>query len=178
MDRKPRADSKLDGLPGGRFLELRERMPGNQETYREIREWLRDECGVDTSGPALTAFFKRHCAPLLLERRALAAAQAEAIGTEASENPVDWDAAAVEKLRQFAFQMMLAPGADPKAVKNVFTILLKRQSLDHEGRKLALLEEKSAEAKRKITEALDASKTKGGLTEETLKRIEEAANLL
>lgn len=141
--KKPRADSKLDALPGGRFMELRDKLLGNQETYREIREWLLTECGVTVSQSSLTAFFKKHCAPLLLERRALAAAQAEAIGKEAAENPVDWDAASIEQLRQFAFQSMLLPGADPKQVKGIFTILLKKQALDNDGRKLRLLEQKA-----------------------------------
>jgi hypothetical protein len=146
LKRKPRTDSKLDGLPPERFMELRERMLSNQETYQEIRAWLAGECGVAVSGGALSVFFKRHCAPLLSERRQLAAAQAEAVGSIAAENPVDWDAATIERLRQFAFQMMLAPGADPRAVKAIFAILLKKQGLDNDTRKVRLLETKAAQA--------------------------------
>ena len=52
------------------------------------------------------------------------------------------------------------------------------QSLEHDARRIRLLEEAAAEAKRKILELTSMAKSTGGLTPETIKQIEEAAGLL
>lgn len=179
MARKARSDSKLDALKPGHLEELVKMLLGGTK-YEDCLTWLQVECGVSSSLAALSSFFKRHCAPVLKERRKLAVLRAEEMQRAASENPVDWDSVAFEKLNQIFFDLLLEPDVDPAAVKRVGDLILKDKSLAMDSRKVAILEKKvkaAEEAKAKIEAAMKGSKD-GGLSEEALKRIEEAAGLL
>lgn len=174
-EKKPRADSKLDHLPAGRVAELRDGLLGGWR-YDDARAWLRDACDLTVSMSALTAFYRRHCAPLVREARQLAALKAEAITTDAGLT--DWDAASMERLRQMVFEFMADPRADLADTERMFRLLLRSRGQDLDRRKLAMLEERAAEAKAKLEAAASAAKAGGGISEETLRQIEEAAGLL
>ena len=55
---------------------------------------------------------------------------------------------------------------------------LQKEALAQSERKLAMLEAAAAEAKAKLLAVTDAAKSQGGISAETLARIEEAAGLL
>ena len=173
--KKPRADSKLDALPESRVLELRDGLL-NGWSYEAALSWLNTECGQSSSLAALSSFFKRHCAPVLRDRRQLAALKAEAISDAAGET--DWDAASIERLRQTVFEFMSNPNADMEATERMFRLLLKRKDQELTERTLRIKEEAAAEAKAKLQAITTAAKSKGGLTPETLAEIEAAAGLL
>lgn len=175
MNRKPRADSKLDNLtPESRVLELRDLLLSGA-SQQECKDWLLAECGVTTTGDALTRFWKKHCAPVIKEKRQLAAMKAEAIGDLAGST--DWDAASLESLRQMVFEFMSDPASDMDKVEKMFRLLLKRKDQEITERQIRLREEAAAEAKRKLEAAASKART-GGISEETLKELEEAAKLL
>lgn len=173
--KKPRADSKLDTLPESRVLELRDGLLGSW-SYEAALSWLQTECEVSSSLASLSSFFKRHCAPVIQDRRQLAALKAEAIAEDAGIT--DWDLASIEKLKQMVFEFMANPVADIEATERMFKLLLKRKDQELTERTLALKEEAAAEAKQKLQAITSAAKSKGGLTAETLAEIEAAAGLL
>ncbi len=175
MDKKPRSDSKLDALPESRLLELRDGLLGSWSYAYEL-SWLATECGVSSSPSALSSFYKRHCAPVLRERKQLAAVKAEVIGEMADKT--DWDKASIESLKQMVFEFMANPLADTKEIERLFSLLLRRKDQELDERKLRLVEDKAAEAKRQLEAAMSKAKAKGGLSEETLQEIEAAAGLL
>lgn len=174
--KKPRGDSKLDSLrPESRVLELRDGLLGGW-TYEDAKSWLLTECGVSTTLSSLSTFFRRHCAPLMRERRQLAAMRAEAIGELAGET--DWDAASIESLRQMCFEFMASPEADIEATERMFRLLLKRKDQELAERQLMLREDAARAAKSRLEAATAKAKAKGGISEETLRELEEAAKLL
>jgi hypothetical protein len=141
--KKPRSDSKLDTLPESRVLELRDGLLGGW-SYADALSWLASECGLQSSLAALSAFFKRHCAPVLKERRQLAALKAEAIAEDAGVT--DWDAASIEKLRQMVFEFMSDPKSNIENTERLFRLLLKSRDQEVDRRKLALLEARAKQA--------------------------------
>jgi hypothetical protein len=141
--KKPRSDSKLDALPESRVLELRDGLLGGW-SYDAAMSWLATECGVSSTLSALSSFFKRHCAPVMREKRQLAALKAEAIGDLAGK--VDWDAASIEHLRQMVFEFMADPKADLESTERMFRLLLKSRDQETDRRKLAILEAKAKQA--------------------------------
>jgi hypothetical protein len=174
MEKKPRSDSKLDSLPERQFIELRDGLLAGWK-YAQARNWLLEDCGVQSSLAALSAFYTRHCKPVIREQRQLLALKAEAIleGADTSQ----FDVAAMHKLKEMAFEMMLTGDAKPDTIEKLMKLVLKAQSQDHDARRLKLLEDKAAEAKAAINVALSSAKS-GGVTEETIRKIEEAAGLL
>ncbi len=173
--RKPRSDSKLDNLPELQLLELRDGLLSGWK-YDEALSWLSTDCGVESSLSALSTFFKRHCSPVMRDRRQIAALKAETLVEEAGKT--DWSAATLELVKQVSFEMLSREDFDPKTVERFLKVVLKAEAQDVDERKLALLEAKAAEAKDKLDAITNKAKSKGGLTEETLKQIEEAAGLL
>jgi hypothetical protein len=141
--KKPRSDSKLDSLPESRVLELRDGLLGGWK-YDEALSWLAAECGVSSSLAALSAFYRRHCAPVVKSRLQLASLKAEAIGEMAGST--DWDTASIERLRQMVFEFMADPNADLEATERMFKLLLKSRDQETDRRKLVLLEKKAMQA--------------------------------
>jgi hypothetical protein len=179
MGRKVRSDSKLDSLADHHQAELTQQLLTGQK-YEDVLTWLEVECGVSSSLAALSAYYSRHCAPVLRERRKLAVLRAQEFSKAAKENPIEWDAVAMERLNQIFFELLLQPDVDAATAKRLGDMILKDKALSMDSRKVAILEKKvkaAEEAKEKIRAAMTGSKD-GGLSEEALKRIEEAAGLL
>jgi len=161
-DKKPRKDSKLDSMPEHRQLELRDKLLAN-EGHDEILSWLAVECGVSVVRSSLTAFYKRHCAPLVRERRALSAVKAEVIVEDAGRT--DWNAATIELAKQVSFELMSGQTVDFKTAEKFLKLVLKADAQ-------AQTKEKAKEAARDKTEAgIDA------LTEEAKGNKEAQAAL-
>lgn len=176
MARKPRSDSKLDNLADHHHAELTARLLRN-EKYESILTWLAVECGVSSSLAALSGFFRRHCAPVLKQRRQLAVLRVEEMQRAAEDNPVDWDEAAFEKMREIFFQLLLEPDVDPASVKRIGDLILKDKALAMDSRKLKLLEEK-AQRLEDAKKDLEERKNKGGLSGESLELIERTLGML
>lgn len=179
MSRKARSDSKLDNLPELQLLELRDGLLKRTfKSYDEALQWLLIECGVDSSRAALSGFFKRHCAPLIKERRQYAAIRAEALGDAMESDPVNWDAAIIEKTKQLTFEFLDAEEVDADSIKKLLDAISKARGQELDERRVTLMEEKAASAKAKLEQVAEKEKSKGGISEETLREIEEAAGLL
>jgi hypothetical protein len=172
-ERKTRSDSKLDALPKARVAELRDGLLGGWR-YDDARAWLQSECKLSCSLGAFTAFYKRHCAPILRDRRQLAALKAETITAGAG---TDWDAASMERLRQMVFEFMADPNADIEATERMFKLLLKSRDQEMDARRLRLLEAKAAKLDELEAKAKEI-KAGGGLTPETLEMLEKQLKLL
>lgn len=156
MDKKPRSDSKLDAMPGNRVMELRDKLLGG-DSYLECITWLDMECGVTTSVASLSVFYKRHCWPVVRERRQVSVIKAEALGDAMSQDPVNWDSAIVDRTKQKLFEFLAGDGASLEdaaealkaitaARKQDFTEVIQTKRQETEERKLALLEQKAKQA--------------------------------
>jgi hypothetical protein len=165
-EKKPRADSKLDAMPESRVLELRDMLLASK-AHKEIHSWLFSECGVTVDSSALTRFYKRHCAPVIRERRQFSVVKAEALGSAMAKDPVTWDDKIVERTKQLAFEFLSEDAPDPEAIKALLDALTK-------ANKQALDREKFEEAKRK---ALLADKAKEVSDDTALSAEEKQARL-
>jgi hypothetical protein len=80
----------------------------------------------------------------------VAVSTADEVAAEAKATPGRWDEAAIDKLKQFVFELMLKPNADPKEVKAVYGLVLKARDQDIAKAKL------EAATKSKIEQGLAA----------------------
>lgn len=150
MEKKPRGDSKLDYLPGTGTTDLRDGLlSGRFPTYDAALEWLDSEHGVSSSHAALSEFYRKSCAPVIKQRRSLAAIRAEAWG-EAMEEDSSLDAGILERLKQIVFEVLETEKPKPKDVKALVDSVVKLTSdkrsdrqIDLDERKVALLETKA-----------------------------------
>lgn len=156
MDKKPRSDSKLDAMPGNRVMELRDKLLSG-ESYQDCLNWLDLECGVESSPASLSTFYKRHCWPIVRERRQVSVIKAEAFGDAMEQDPVNWDGAIVDRTKQKLFEFLSGDGASledaaealkaiTQARKQEFTEVIQTKRQETEERKLALLEAKAKQA--------------------------------
>lgn len=164
-NKKPRKDSKLDSMPESRVLELRDKLLANVG-HKELLSWLAVECGVTSASSALTAFYKRHCAPMVRDRRKLAVAKSEALGDAMEKDPVNWDAQIIEKVKQYTFEFLDSPDLDPEPLSFLVDSITK-------ANKATLDREKFEEAKRKA-QAADEAKEQMKKLREGGKKLPEA----
>ena len=146
-DKKPRSDSKLDGLSESQRGEL-VRLLVDGCSYREALEWLDAECMTKSNLSSLSAFYNRHVVPLIKERRDFAAMQAQAIVTQIGG--VDWDKASVERVRNLAFRELNRENPDVETVEKLGNLILKNRQLEFAREKLTV------SIKSKIEAGLDA----------------------
>lgn len=131
--KKPRCDSMLDRLPESRVMELRDGLL-NGWSQDEAKSWLATECGmIVKSGATITRFYKRHCAPVISDRRKLAAVKSEIYVKEAGRT--DWDAATMELVSQVTFEMLDGQRSDPKVAEKFVKLVLKRDAQDQSRNK-------------------------------------------
>ena len=176
-DREIRTDAKLKGLPRATRDELwRMRHPeedGEKVKYVDILVWLKDQ-GIDSSLAALSEFYAWE----RQERRMEAARQrAEQARTMLAADP-DATPEAIARVGQMVFSAEVVDAGNVRAFVALEKLRLQQMQLDHDNRRIAMLEERQRAAKQKLEAATSAAKAGGGLTPETLAAIEEAANLL
>lgn len=161
--------------------------------WQEAARWAAKEFGL-ARAPSRSAFYdwlrlmraKEH--EYRMGQAAIAAAEAAALGRKATK-----DEAIVQALKALATEAALQSDAKTASslIQSAMAIkdrLQKAADLDLRAQAqktreadLALAREKFEAAERRLAAVKDAvatAKTKGGLTEETLKKIEEAAGLL
>jgi hypothetical protein len=172
MDRKPRSDSKLKLTPepvqAGIGAALAE--PG-YTLDAAVDAWA--AAGVATSRTAVQEWYRWW----RLQRRADAA---QAHATEMLERLAreGIDTTGMETAGDCIFMSEALEKGDEKAYYLIRSTMLKKQALEHDGEKLRLRIREMEEKSRAAKAALEVVKKEGGITEETLKRIEEAASLL
>lgn len=169
-------------MPDAQQAKLAEWMLGGMP-YHEANVLVEKEFGVAASRSLerYTSFWNAVCVPHLLARRRRMLGTAESRADAAEAQPGKFDAATLDALKQKAYELAEDPNADAKQVKAIMTLLLKArdQDLDErrlnlDARKLALLEKKAAA----FDKLKEASTSKGGLTQETIAKIERELNLL
>lgn len=178
--RKPRSDSKLMRLSEEQQALLVEWLLSGIP-YHEAKKLVEKEFGVRCSLSALSLFYGVCCQQHLIRRRDQAVNTANEVAEVAKKNPAQFDAATIDAIRQKAFELAISPMASAKDVKSLFMLIsknrdqeLKAQQIELERRRVEMLERKLLAVQAAVTQA----KTAGGLTPETLARIEEAAKLL
>jgi hypothetical protein len=155
-DKKPRSDSKLDSLPEEQFEHLRDMLLANA-SHRKILQWLKDECGVTVSGSAFTTFYRRHCAPLVRDKRKLAVLKSEDLGEQMAKDPAKWDAAIIDKVKQHVFEFLDLESPKPEDLMLVVDAVTKANKDRRDDGKAQLEREKFEEQRRKA-KAADAAK--------------------
>jgi len=181
--RKPRPDSVLDHLAEEILRDLHDWLMSGM-SYAAVREELESKHGIATSSTALHNYYHDKLTPELLRRRALALQAAESVASEAQRTPGQWDAAAIEALKQRVFELTLKPGSDPQEIRALFTLVLKARdqdqktaALDLEDRRVKLLEDKAARLDQLEAKARQL-RDDGGLTDETIELLEKQLRLL
>lgn len=183
---KPRSDSKLKTLPEERQEQIiawsmerkTETCPGG---LQHAREQLAAD-GIKVSLSTLSEFVSWW---RLQRRFAAASARAKQIEEMLREQDPSMSPEKVREMGQKIFTLEAVESGDAETFIGLETLALKQRSaetryqidsekLRQSERRIVLLEENAAKAKA----ALEGLKSKGGLTAETLKTIEEAAGLL
>lgn len=135
----------LDRLPESRILELRDGLLAGW-LHEECMSWLATECGVipPRSGSTLNRFYKRHCVPVIKERRRFAAVKSEVYVKEAGRT--DWDAATMELVSQVTFELLDGQRSDPKIAEKFVKLVLKKDAQDQSRDKARDLAKAKADA--------------------------------
>lgn len=122
--------------------------------YHAARALVQKEFGVKCALSAYSSFWRDVCQPLLLKRRSQAVRTADDIASEAAKHPGQFDEATIDALKQKAFELSISPGAHPKDVKALFTLVikardqeLKERDIEIKIRRLELLEKQADKAK-------------------------------
>jgi len=182
MDKDVRADAKLANLPAERQEELWElRHPaggGERMTLEEIRASLPGLVGFSVSLSTLSEYYSWVRQRRRLERAADRSRQAAAQFARENKDLTPED---LERLGQMLFMSESVEGGDGKLFVSLIRSRNRAKALELDRAKFdaALAAQKRAEdAKAALGEATRRARESGGLSEETLLRIEEAAQLL
>lgn len=173
--RKPRSDSRLKMLPEEVQEDVGSRLGEPGYTLDMAAERFAAEHGVDTSRSAVHEWYRWW----RLQRRLSAAQEraAEMVERLAADGV---DTAALADAGDAIFLAEAMESGDERAYAMIRGTMIRRQALDNEAAKLRQrvreYEEAQAAAKAALEDVVKSGD--GGLTPETLRRIEEAAGLL
>lgn len=177
--KKPRADAKLKNLaqPDQETLWLLMHPTDSTipaYTLEAAQVHVLEEHGVSVGISALSEW---HSWYALKQRMEAAAERANQTALELAQNseltPED-----IERVAQTVFTAETLEAGNVKGYVALAKLRIASRALDHDARKLRLLEDAAADAKAKLLALAASGKSTGGLTAETLKQIEEAAGLL
>jgi hypothetical protein len=177
-DKEIRSDAKLKNLPAEALEDLwRFRNPeegGTKLPLEEIAVEIPLRYGFTVSLSTLSEFYSWLRQKKRVEAAAERASQAR---LQLAKDP-DMTPEGLRKVGQMIFTSEMIEGGDVKAFVELVKLQLQAQALEINARKLKLLEDSAAEAKAKLLALTSSAQSRGGLTPETLKQIEEAAGLL
>lgn len=177
--KQPRADAKLKTLPEEEQAELFALFTANELrpalTLEQVQAEVPLRYGFTVSMGSLSSWRSWWA---LRSRMEAAKARAEQARLELLAQSPDMDPAKLEAVAQMVFTAETLEGGDVKSYVALAKLRLDKAKVDLDSRRIVLLEQAAREAKEKLQAVLSGAQSKGGLTEETLKRIEEAANLL
>lgn len=176
--RKPRSDSKLKAqLPAEQRAQLAEWLLSGMP-YHKARPLLEKEFGVSTSIRALSDFWDDVCSATLITQRREAASVADDLAEEARKNPARFDEVTIDAIKQRAFELSISPKAQPGDVRKLFMLILKHRDQALEERqidqKIREYEDRIAATKKQLHKAAKS----GGITKDTLDKIEAELGLL
>lgn len=198
-ERNPRADSKLKRLPDPLKDEIEQRLGQPGVRQGDVLAWLKAEHGVASSPASLSEFLSWWAA----RKRSLARESAAQAHMEVArrEHP-EWTEEQIFAEGQKKFAIMAIAEDDPKtwavttsaadsrerlalektkSEQRAELIRLKLEELKVKRHLAELAERRVVMLESKLTavrEAVNAAKQPGGLTDEALARIEEAAKIL
>jgi hypothetical protein len=122
--------------------------------YHQAQAAVAKEFGVTVKSLAsFSQFWDKHCSPSLLARRTRAKRMADEVAEEAAKHPAQFSAATIDQLSQKAFELATSPGADPRDVKALFSLVLKSKDQELTREQMQLDREKFLTATRSKIEA-------------------------
>lgn len=138
---QPRSESaKAWHLPDEQFCDaVKAQLVG--VPFKRILEMLAESGLPDGKLPQRSAwseFWSQFRLYLRAARRRTAAEGANAVADEAQKSPAEFDAATIDLIRQLAFELADSDNADPKDVKNLVSLLLKRKDQELKERQVDL----------------------------------------
>lgn len=138
---KTRSDAVLLNLPEEQQAQLAEWLLSGMPYHRAQAE-VEKSFGVKVSLATFSAFWAEVCQPQLLARRARAVQTSEEVAAEALKNPGQFDEATIDSLKRRAFELSIAPDANPKDVKAIFALVLKARDQELDAREQQLNEKR------------------------------------
>lgn len=165
--RKPRADSVLKTLPEERQEAIAALLAS--KTLQEVRAELRKD-GIVTSSSALSEFWSWWQLRAAMQRRE---ARVSTMIEELRTKQPSISEADLFEYGQSLFGQMAIAEEDTASWYRTQRLALAKTKLDLERRRIEVLESQLKKVQQAVTEAKS-----GGLTPETLTKIEEAARLL
>jgi hypothetical protein len=179
-------ESKLD-----QFAKPLADMEAECKTLAEMLAWLKEE-GVRCSASTLSRFLESQrqsrLQDRLLDRIASGARQVQAVEKSFGKNPPPELETLIKLQRVLILNLSTQANADPELMKLVASsfgavmeserLRIKRGELDLNTRKVKLMEKKAEAYDRAQAALTQAKNSKGGITQETLNRIERELNLL
>ncbi len=179
MIKKLRADSlegRLQAAGKGAAIEALERWLFEEGvTLSDASSRLHSEFGVSSGLRTMHRFYHTHKAERAVNRMkdsAELANMVKALGSEAH-----FDQASLALASQLTLDLASAPSPDVKALEALLKIVLKKREQDLSREKFELFKRK-ADAYDRAQLALTEAKNSGGITPETLKKIEAELKLL
>ena len=155
---KPSPKAKLLNMPEEHQAQLAEWLL-NGMPYHVAKVEVEKNFGVTASLGAFSGFWQACCSSALIARRSRAVNLSTEVAQEASKHPGQFDKATLDAISQKAFELAVAPGANPKDVKALFMLVLKsneqglkQKELDLARRRVELLERTEASTKSVITD--------------------------
>lgn len=167
--KKLRADSTFAAIPAPLRARVDDMLYAGAG-YEAVRDALAED-GHRLSITSISQYYKTH----LLPAKWMAQTQAAELLEQIDQGQID--AATHAAVKQAAYELATTPGASPKDIKALYTLVLKAMSLQHDDRKIALLEARAAAADA-ARESLQKKVAEGGLTPEALALAEEQLRLL
>lgn len=166
--KKLRQDSTAANLPAQLKDEVDEMFYAGT-SYQAVQDRVVAE-GIKWSLTSISQYYHHHIQPLMATRRKDIAAKLNQMDREGL------DEATLHAVRMTVFDLASAPGSDPRTLKTLMELVLKAQQVRQDERKLSLLEQQAAEAKRLAQDTLNTARK--GLSEETIAAVEERLKLL
>lgn len=178
--------NKLD-----RFAAKLADMDAEKKTLAEMQAWLA-ESGCRASSSAISVFLERQRSSRrqaeLLAQIASGARQSQEVEKQFGRTPPPALDTLIKLQRVVLLNIATKAGADPELLKLVATtfssvmeserIKIKRDELELGKRKMVLMEKKAAAYDRTQAALTEVKQSKGGITPETLRKIETELRLL
>ncbi len=176
--RKTRCDSILDKLGSKHREQLRLWLTEEKLSYSAIRVRIFEEWGLEVSDSQLSRYWQRLSPEWCMQRLRESKKMVDQLGEELSKTAPQLEAAALATLKQITFELLSNRNPNLKEVRGLISVLVSNRRLDLEESKmqhqLRVYEENNAT----VRANLEKTKSKGGLSEETISEIEEALRLL
>jgi hypothetical protein len=119
----------------------------------EIQEMIRKKWGMQVSKNAITKFYQRIVAPILIEQRRHNVALAAKINNDVKRKPGEFNSATLDLWEQMSLRLAVDPAKNYRQIKILGDLILRAheqhirsKAIEWKIRKLALLEKKEKEA--------------------------------